>query len=207
MLVDVSMPIRSGSVFRPGTPPVDISVRKFYHDSEGEYESTLLSLPAHTATHVDLVFPGKMVSLERMIGPGKLIDARQSRSSTIRLADVEGQVEVSAGDFVFFRTGWDRFAGTERYFEHPELSLDVVHWLVAKRINAVGIDALGLGRGRRHGEYDRLLAGNEMFVIENLVDLARVEARVFKVYCFPLKLDDIDAIPARVVIETGPARR
>ena len=204
MLVDVTMPIRSGAVFRRGTPPVDVSVRKFYHGSEGEYESALLSMPAHAATHVDLVFSGKTVSLDRMIGPGKLIDVRQFRSPLIGLADVEGQIEVSAGDFVFFRTGWDRFAGTERYFEHPELSLEVVDWLISKKINAVGIDALGLGRDRRHGEYDRLLAGNEVFVIENLVNLARLEARVFKVYCFPLKLDDINAIPARVVIETDP---
>ena len=48
MLIDVSMPIKKGVVSRMGTPTVEITSRKFYHESEGEYESVMLSLPAHT---------------------------------------------------------------------------------------------------------------------------------------------------------------
>ena len=78
MLIDVSMPIVAGSVFRLGTPPVEIATRKLYHESEGEYETVMLSLPAHTATHVDLVFRDRRIPPARMIGPGKLyfIDVR-----------------------------------------------------------------------------------------------------------------------------------
>jgi len=31
MLIDVSMPIKKGVVFRMGTPTVEITSRKFYH--------------------------------------------------------------------------------------------------------------------------------------------------------------------------------
>jgi kynurenine formamidase len=201
MLIDVSMPITAGSVFRLGTPPVEIALRRFYHESEGEYESVVLSLPAHTATHVDLVFAENRIEPERMIGRGKLIVVTQVAGGEIQLDDVERQVEIESGDFVFFRTDWSKLVGTEEYHNHPELSAEVVQWLVSKRINAVGIDARGLGLGRRHGEYDRLLIKNDIFVIENLANLSALPRREFKVYCFPLKIENVDAIPARVVVE------
>ena len=201
MLIDVSMPITAGSVFRLGTPPVEIASRKFYHESEGEYESIVLSLSAHTATHVDLVYADNRIELERMIGKGKLLDVTQSPGGEIRLDDIEHRVEVEKGDFQFLRTDWSKLVSTDEYYNHPELSPEVVQWLVSKRVNAVGIDALGLGRARRHGEYDRLLIKNNIFVIENLANLSAIPGREFKVYCFPLKIENVDAIPARVVVE------
>jgi kynurenine formamidase len=161
----------------------------------------MLAFSAHTATHVDLVFREKRFEPERMIGDGKLIDVSELPGREIRLDDVEHQVQVDSGDFVFFRTGWSRFVGTPAYHDHPELSFEVVQWLAAKEINAVGIDALGLGQGRRHGEYDRLLANRDIFVIENLANLAAIPNREFKVYCLPLKIENTDAIPARVLVE------
>ncbi len=201
MLIDVSMTIEQGAVFRLGTPAVEIASRRFYHESEGEYESILISFPTHTATHVDLVFPEKRIDPRRMMGTGKLIDATQMPGGEVRLDDVKHQVEIESGDFVFFRTTWSEFVGTLKYYDHPELSLEVVEWLVSKNINAVGIDALGLGRDRKHGEYDRLLARNNIFVIENLVNLSAIPQKKFKAYCFPLKIENTDAIPARVVVE------
>lgn len=201
MFIDVSMTIKQGSVFRLGTPPVEIASRRFYHESEGEYESTMISFSAHTATHVDLVFMEKRIDPRRMIGTGKLINVTQASGGGIRLDDVKHQVEIESGDFVFFRTDWSEFVGTRQYYDHPELSLEVVQWLVSKDINAVGIDALGLGRDRRHGEYDRLLARNNIFVIENLANLAAIPKNKFNTYCFPLKIENTDAIPARVVVE------
>ena len=201
MLIDVSMPITTGSVFRLGTPPVEIATCQFHHESEGEYESIMLSMSAHTATHVDLVYPERRIAPERMIGPGMLIDASQSQRKVIDLVDVAGRVDVREGSFVFFRTGWSEFAATGRYYDHPELSSEVVEWLISKEVGAVGIDALGLGRGRRHGEYDRRLAAHDIYVIENLANLAAIPQGRFKVYCLPLKIEDTDAIPARVLVE------
>ena len=201
MLVDVSMLILKGSVFRPGTPPVEILSHHFYHESEGAYESVMLSLSAHTATHVDLVFSGNRIDPGRMIGTGKLIDATEAPGGEIRLSSIEHQVEIEERDFVLFRTGWSHFVGTEKYYNHPQLSMDVIEWLISKKVNAVGIDALGLGRGRNHGVYDRLLNTSGIFVIENLTNLSAVTEKKFKTYCFPLKLENVDAIPARVLIE------
>jgi kynurenine formamidase len=201
MIVDISMAVEHGAVFRRGTPAVRISTETFRHESEGEYESTIISLPAHTATHVDLVYRNRDIAPERMVGKGKLIDVSQVDAKMIQLADIEGQVDVGPGEFVFFRTDWSQLAGTDEYHSHPELSLEIVEWLIAQEVNAVGIDAPGLAPDRRHGELDRLLADHGILVIENLSNLAAIPQVGFTVYCLPLKIAHTDAIPARVLVE------
>ncbi|MFQ6614577.1 MAG: cyclase family protein [Fidelibacterota bacterium] len=200
MLIDISIPVKAGDVFRPGTPAVEIATRTFRHRSEGEYKTTILSLPAHSATHVDLVFRNRKVAPERMIGSGKLFDVTGITKRQIQPEDIPRRADVQTGDFVFFRTDWSKFAGTDRYSHHPELSREVVQWLVSRKVNAVGIDAQGLGRNRHHGQYDRLLAENDIFVIENLANLAAIPVKAFTVYFFPLSIEEIDAIPARVLV-------
>jgi kynurenine formamidase len=203
MIIDVSMSIKEGSIFRLGTPAVQIGSQSFHHESEGEYESVMISFSAHTATHVDLVFTEKRIEPERMIGNGKLIDVSHMTGREIRLADVKHNVQIESGDYVFFRTDWSEFVGTDEYYNHPELSLKVVDWLISRKVGAVGIDALGLGRGRRHGEYDRLLGQHGIFVIENLANLVAIPERGFIVYCLPLKIENTDAIPARVLVQVA----
>lgn len=201
MLIDVSQRIEQGSVFRLGTPPVEISSKAFFHESEGKYETTMLSLAAHTATHIDLVYRAKRLPLKRMIGKGKLVDITQITDREVQIAEMQNQVKIQPDDFVFFRTGWSKWLGTERYYHHPELSQAVIEWLASMQVNMIGIDALGLGRGRKHGQYDRYLAEKDIFVIENLDNLSAIPVKEFTVYCFPLKVEDVDAIPARVVVE------
>ena len=200
LLIDVSMPIAAGAVFRPGTPPVEIATKQCYHQSEGEFEIVMLSLPAHTATHVDLVFKERCMAPERMIGPGKLVDVTGVTGDRIQVGDIERQVEPQPGDFVFLRTDWSRFARTDKYHAHPELSPEAVQWLASCRINAVGIDAQGLARDPLHGKYDRLLAEHDVVVIESLANLAAIPKSEFTVYCLPLSIERIDAIPARVLV-------
>jgi kynurenine formamidase len=158
-------------------------------------------MPAHTATHIDLVFSERRIPPERMMGRGRLVDVTGVGGDLIQLSDIENKAAIHRGDFVFFRTDWSKYWDTDRYYKHPELSLEVVQWLASMGVNAVGIDALGLGQDRRHGELDRLLARSDVFVIENLANLGSVPKDEFCVYCFPLSIEGIDAIPARVLVE------
>ncbi len=202
MFIDVSMVIRPGSFFRRGVSPVEIGKKKFLEGTREEFEATVIAMPAHTSTHIDLVFPERMIAPEMMVGRGVLIDVHGISGDMIRMADFEEKIEIGQSDYVFFRTDWDRFAGTERYFEHPQLSREILDWLIEKKIYAVGIDTQGLARDPLHGEYDRLMAENDINVIENLSNLKAINGEEsFKVYCFPLKIEGIDAIPARVVVE------
>lgn len=48
---------------------------------------------------------------------------------------------------MFFQTGWDKhFEDEEKYNNHPEVGMEVIKYLVAKKVNMIGIDTLGLGK-------------------------------------------------------------
>ncbi|MDW7739717.1 MAG: cyclase family protein [Bacillota bacterium] len=203
MLIDVSLEITDGMVFRPGSPPVKIRTEEFFHeDEDGKYNTVTVSMPLHMGTHIDMVDKNNRIEPARFIGRGILFDVSSIVDREIVLEDLDHSITVEKGDFVFFKTGWDRYINSERYKIHPEISREILEWLVEKEINMVGIDALGLGRGRKHGDCDRYLSGNKIYVIENLVNLDRVRGKIFKVYCFPLKISETDAIPARVIVDT-----
>lgn len=52
---------------------------------------------------------------------------------------------------MFFQTNWDKYIDDEeKYNNHPEASMEVIEYLVNKKVNMIGIDTLGLGLGRNH---------------------------------------------------------
>jgi kynurenine formamidase len=69
------------------------------------------------------------------------------------------------------------------------------------KVNMVGIDALGLGKGKNHGVFNRYLADKGIYIIENLINLNSINHEIFTVYCFPLNIDALGAVPSRVVVE------
>ncbi|MEM3507273.1 MAG: cyclase family protein [Candidatus Bathyarchaeia archaeon] len=160
----------------------------------------VLSIALHVGTHIDIVEKSRSIAINRFIGRGVLLDVK-TLGSTITLQDFKNQADVFKNDFVFIKTCWDKFFGEEKYFKHPELSFEAIKWLISKKVNMVGIDAPGLARGKNHRLYDKYLADNNIFVIENLVNLNLIRKKVFKVYCFPLSIMNVEAVPARIIVE------
>lgn len=85
----------------------------------------------YTATHIDLVFPGKEFALERKVGSGGMVDFTKTGGSTIDFED--------------------------------------------------------------------------MAVLENLVNLSLLPQKGFTVHRFPVKIENVDAIPTWVVVDVKEA--
>lgn len=68
--------------------------------------------------------------------------------------------------------------------------MEVIGYLVDKKVNMIGIDRLGLGLGRNYGLIDVYLDENKTYAIEN-----------FKVYCLPMKEEGLDDLRVRVLVE------
>lgn len=200
MLIDISLPIQPGAVFRIGSPAVEIESRMCIDEHDAEYETAIISMPAHTGTHIDLVSKDRSVELHRMISRGRVIDVTHVKNGDITLDDVVA-IHLEPDETVLFRTDWSQYFDTAKYYAHPNLTPEVIEWLITKRVNMVGIDALGLGQGATHGEYDRQLARHDIYVLENLTNLAAIPQNTCTVYCLPLSIENIDAIPARVIVE------
>jgi hypothetical protein len=145
------VPIEPGAMYRRGTPAAVIEVCSFSQPLEGNREAILLSFVACIGTHTDLVYPERRVEPNGMIGSGRNLDTRGEAAMTVEVPPIDGPADVEAGEFVFLRTGQSAPPGTPEYYRHSHLSWEVVDLLVSTSVNAVGIDAQGLGRG--HSEY------------------------------------------------------
>ncbi len=201
MLIDVSLKLKEGMIFRKGSPQLSINNLKCYHETEGYYYTSIINTPSHIGTHIDIISKDNLIELDRFIGRGILIDVSKIKESTISIDHISNKLSVKRNDFVFFKTNWSKYLGKEEYFDHPEISFEVLEWITKKKVNMVGIDALGLGKGKNHGAYDKYLSNNGIYIIENLINLEVIKKETFRVYCFPLSIEDLEAIPCRVIVE------
>ena len=200
MIIDISHTYRDGESYRPGSPPVSIKSVKCVDESENIFQSTVLAMPVHAGTHLD-VAKGIDIELERFISRGVMLDVQISAERQITLQNLKNRSRMQNGDTVIIRTGWSEFCCKEKYYKNPEITEEVVEWLISKRVNMVGIDAPGLAQGKTHSMIDRRLLAENIIIIENLTNLKVVEAVSFRIYCFPLKIENSDAYPARVLVE------
>jgi kynurenine formamidase len=202
MLIDVSAKLENGVVFRYGSPPLEITTVACSDRNGGQYNTSVISTAVHVGTHIDVLDKNKVIDLKRFISRGILVNVNGILDRQITLQDMESVLpQIMEQDFVIFKTGWEQYLGQEKYEQHPELSLEVVQWLATKQVNMVGIDAPGIGRNKNHGLYDKFLIDRDILVVENLVNLSLINTNIFKVYCFPVSIAGLEAIPARIVVE------
>lgn len=153
-------------------------------------------------THLDIFYTGKEVSPERFFSRGVLIDVSDVANRSIEIADIHPAIVIQERDFVIFQTGWDQFAGQEQYANHPELSRDLLDFLIDQKIGIIGIDSPGLARGDRHNEIDQYMVDHDIFIIEHLTGLDRIGSQPFRAYCFPMNITGYNWQPIRVIVET-----
>lgn len=124
-------------LFRKGSPNFSISQIKCYHEDEGSYETSIINAPSHIGTHIDIINKNNKIDLHRFMGRGILIDIPEYNTKTITLEQIKNKSSVKQDDFVFFRSSWSNYLGCEKYFEHPELSFEVIEWLSNMKINMI----------------------------------------------------------------------
>lgn len=204
MLVDITQGRRSGAVTsRFGAPPLKVEQVEFLEtigDEAKICEKTWFSCDVHNAgTYIDTMGGGE-IAPDRFIRPGVKFDVSHVAGRQIKLDDLSLSV-LCEGQYVLFQTNWDLHLGDDRYLDHPGLSQQVLDYLISRRINMIGIDAPGVGKVKNHPVDDSYAVEHKPYVIGNLTNLWRLPVNCFTVYCFPLKLEASDAIPARILVE------
>lgn len=202
MLIDITQTTKLGRVYRAGSEPLKVEAVKRYSKSGSEYTTMSFSCDVHNmGTHIDVMGADVIIENERLISTGIKFDVSQISDREIRLEDLDISI-VKEGVFVFFQTNWDKhLEDEEKYSNHPEVSMEVIEYLVSKKVNMIGIDTLGLGVGRNHGVIDVYLGKHKTYAIENLTNLDKIPNKDFRVYCLPMKIEGVDALPARILVE------
>ena len=172
---------------------------------------SVLSMGAHSGTHIDAPMhfvadgaPIDQVSLDRLIGPARVIDI----SDSVRTIDAE---ELNRHDWksakrVLFRTrsslrGW--MGSPEFHRDFAYIAPDAAQLLADAGVVLVGVDYLsseefGATAPRTH----QILLGRGIPIVEGL-DLRPVQAGDYDLIVLPIKVAGHEGAPARAIMRTS----
>ncbi len=167
-----------------------------------------LSISVHTGTHVDAPYhflpeggPVDQLPLEVLIGPVQVVELPES----VDFIDekILLKTEINPGTIrVLFKTRNSRYWMMDiNEFQTGFVGIteDGARYLVEKGIKLVGIDYLSISPYKMSRPTHEVLLKAMMVVIEGL-DLSKVDAGQYELYCLPLKLFNTDGAPARAVL-------
>ena len=159
----------------------------------------------HIGTHLDLMgknYPDGYFALS-----GRVFDVRRVSGRDIDTADIPLDL-VREKDFVFFHSACLAsfpYASKEYIFAPVQLSWDLIHALIEKRVALIGVDFAGIRLPKEHPKADALCAEAGTFVVENVYALEELVAKAgnaaFTVHCYPLRLTGATGLPCRVIAE------
>jgi kynurenine formamidase len=181
-------------------------------DAPLHYGSNCEGRPARTISDIDLseLFVDAMVlDLRGKAEPGGPITIE-----TLKEALAANGGEVTPGCAILLRTGQERYDLSQReFFTYPGMTRESTLFLSGLGAKVLDTDALGWDRPinmmkevfqktrDKRDIWDGHFAGRdrEIFIVQQLVNLAALPANGFRVAFFPLKLARCSAAPARVV--------
>ena len=217
-LIDLTLTLGSHRVSAvPGLIGVTMSPLQT-HESHTR-SNTKLILATHIGTHVDAPFhfvPGaatiEQMPLEKYMGPALLLDLRtvyqgQSPLSVSDLQGAGGSPEAIKDKIVVLFTSWaeNESGGPRFYGQGPYLSNEGADYLAKSEANAVAVDFPidkhpASPQSTIHDfPVHRLLLGQNIPLIENLINLDQLVGRDFELWALPLKLKGGDGAATRAV--------
>lgn len=181
-------------------------------DAPLHYGSMCEGKPARTVDQIDiseLYVDALVLDVRDRQGPGEGISVE-----TLQDALKKNGGEVTPGCALLVRTGQERYDLSQReFFTYPGMTREGTLFLASTGAKVLGTDALGWDRPinmmkdvfqktrDKRDIWDGHFAGRdaEVFIVQQMVNLAALPPNGFKVAFFPLKLARCSAAPARVV--------
>ncbi len=199
MLYDLTMPISERTPNFPDDPA--IVIRQVSTIEADGYNKKLITLHSHCSTHIDaplhMIAGGKSLAdlpIEAFIGEGVVLDVRGQQEIETNLS------QVLEGDIVFFCTSHTDKAGLPDFFTgNPVLTVPMAQALIDRKVKIVGLDSFT--SDNEPYTIHKMLLGQEILIVENLVGLLPLAGIRFKCTILPLKIQNADGAPCRVIAE------
>jgi kynurenine formamidase len=179
---------------------------------ENKYNLELLFLSSHTGTHIDAPYHFKengakihQIPLDRLAGRAFLIRIKKSKNQEITKKDLlefeKNQGKIKDFSSVIFFTNWQKNSKKKIFFtNNPGLSRSAAEYLISKKINLVGIDSPSIDLGKDSSfTAHKILAQNNVLIVENLVNLEKITSSEFDFVILPLKIKNGTGSPVRAI--------
>lgn len=203
--IDLTIPIENGTSSYPGEPGGYFL--PFSDLETGGFRAHQLLLYTHLGTHLDapshFIPSGRGVdeiSLDSLLGEALLIDSDGTDThGEIRKSHLKMSDPITPGARIVLRTGWHLHWGQTDYYKgFPNLSLEVAEYLVKQKISLLAID-MPTPHAVLAKEVHELLLGNNVVIVEGLINLDQITNPNGWLMCLPLRLKGMDGSPARVI--------
>lgn len=203
--IDISWPISPNMTAYKDRSVVRISPTKnFELDAVRE---SLITLGSHTGTHID--FPAHFIAdgvtsegipLYATVGPCVVLDMTHCTQSITR-TDLSAVADcLQHGERILFKTRNSQRKATDSFdADFVYLDKEAAAYLAECRIQAVGIDYLGIERNQKGHDTHIALLSAGVIIIEGL-RLEHVVSGDYFLYCLPLALVGTDGAPARAIL-------
>jgi arylformamidase len=217
-LIDLTLTLGSNRI-TPVPGLVGVTMEPLHTHETHARSNTKLTLSIHLGTHVDAPYhfhPDGItienMPLEKYMGPALLLDLRRVARSRTPISAVDLWQEGGAPDalkdkIAVLFTGWaERESGGPRFYSQgPYLGVEGADYLARSGVNAVAVD-FPIDQHPptpqstiKDFPVHRLLLGQNIPLIENLVNLDKLIGRNFELWALPLKIKNGDGAATRAV--------
>jgi kynurenine formamidase len=206
-IVDLSWDLTENTPIYPGDPEPKIEVATTI-ENDG-YNLSGVYIGTQTGTHVDAPyhFNEDGDTIEKMepeyfFGPAVLINVTEKGSEeVITIEDVEPYLSrIEEGTIVLFRTDWYKHLGSDLFFAHPYVSVEVAEKLVERGVRFICIDTINADRtGGTEFPVHSLFAEKRLMIGENMAYFDKIDFDDITFAAFPLKIVGTDGSPVRAL--------
>lgn len=202
--IDISVRLHPDMPVWPGSPGVAIHKTRTIAAGNPANESRL-EMDVHCGTHVEAPLhfidgarPVGSISLDVLVGRARVEHLHEAEA-----IGAEELARVPPGtERLLLRTqNSDRWrSGGPFRRDYVALTLDGARWIADHGVRLVGVDYLSVQRWGDDPETHRVLMRAGVAILEG-IDLSNAPAGDYRLTCLPLRIETIEAAPARAVLE------
>jgi arylformamidase len=206
-LIDISVALRPEMVTWPDSAGMTVERTKSFERGDGVTVSRIV-MDVHCGTHVEaplhFVDGGSTLDefpLDTFVGPAYV--ASVGLATSIGPADLEAANIPQGIERLLLRTANSEPSARSVAAFRPTfaaLSPAGAEWVVGRGIRLIGADYLSVARFDQAAETHRVLMTAGIAILEGL-DLGQVAAGSYRLICTPLRIDNVEAAPARALLE------
>jgi arylformamidase len=203
--IDISVPASDGTGVEPGSTPARI-FRLRDMDKAYDYGLSVVSMPFREASPPDS--PSHLTKLKNGIDKMPLSAA----VGNVRVIEIEDEESIKLGELrpnrirkgerILFKTKNSQAKRDDKPLDekYVHLSFEAARYLLDRRVQTVGVDYQSKGGYEGNvSEVHRIILNAGIWVIEGL-DLSRVEPGDYELVCLPIRTDNSEGAPARVLL-------
>lgn len=202
-LIDISVPVTTGMFRFPRPDHVTVSVTEEGTYEEVDCRTSRIVMGSHSGTHIDapmhMIKEGQSIDevpLENLVGKARVLRIRKGPGEEIGPDSVDPALLDEPR--IILDTGWHEHWGKDDYYQdYPRVTEGFANLLVEKGVKVVVVDLpLTL-------EIHNIILGSGGCQVENVVGLDQITADKVELVALPLRIQGIDAAPARVIVIEG----